>query len=702
MKLKCILLLVAVAITATSQVSAQLSFPINEQIECKEILGNASYYPETGYPYEYTGSTPYVPDNWEDFKNYVDNGYQLGKVIYLDPNNTYTFTGTADQIVISTPNVVIYGDNTVIDASSSTSASSIIRIESNNIRITDLTFLGSECGHVYTNLVKALEIMDISDHVEVDDCLFKCFSYYGIGVGIPGSKTDCLPDELPKSNHFIHHCRFEQNQGKIKVTQVSGFGYGVMVSNAYARIFKSSFKENRHDIAGVGYSNTGYELACNEFEGHGMSHNVDAHAGPGKCSDVSNTSNCPKCEDDNGNHNPNKCISSLGPFVGRFFHVHNNHFAINDQNPNNTGQHESIKVRGRPEVQYRIENNIFDYANITYDPRTTTPTHSKYCIVQRPSFNCGGKLNSTYDGYGNMVVMNNIFGEEEYLGVYLREIWSRSNASNFMVLPSTNDIFYSNDNSNSNDIDMFFANVVGQDNSSPEIIRKYGNAMQWIEYDASYDDNWSTLVTTGYSINNLSFGYVDNKSTYPESGDHTDMIYMSGSDWWVSYDIFYTWFSAATSVYQKPDVLLGYFGGPASGPDDLDVLLPHSTWQMSYDFTTWVPISTSNATPINELAVGDFDGDGFSDVFQRSIIDWRYRSKALGTWIQLPGTTSAPLSAIPMSDLKFADFDTDNTTDVIFQLGPLNYVYDTGGNHQDLTIGTFPLNTFGYGDIYGP
>ena len=69
-----------------------------------------------------------------------------------------------------------------------------------------------------------------------------------------------------------------------------------------------------------------------------------------------------------------------------------------------------------------------------------------------------------------------------------------------------------------------------------------------------------------------------------------------------------------------------------------------------------------------ELAVGDFDGDGCSDVFLATGAVWVYSPCGRGAWRYLN------TSQYRLGQLAFGDFNGDGKTDVFLQKGDRWYV----------------------------
>ncbi len=105
-------------------------------------------------------------------------------------------------------------------------------------------------------------------------------------------------------------------------------------------------------------------------------------------------------------------------------------------------------------------------------------------------------------------------------------------------------------------------------------------------------------------------------------------------------------------------------------------------------------IATDHST---EIAVGDFDGDFFDDVFVATGTGWFYSSGATEGWRFLHATyLTAP-------GLAFANVDGDSRTDVIWQ-DPMGYlVYSSAGTGapQILTYSWMPLAELRFYDMTG-
>jgi hypothetical protein len=153
-------------------------------------------------------------------------------------------------------------------------------------------------------------------------------------------------------------------------------------------------------------------------------------------------------------------------------------------------------------------------------------------------------------------------------------------------------------------------------------------------------------------------------------GDGVDDIFRSGGGtWYVSYATkdrspWTPWTPVASSALHATALLFGDFNG--DGADDAF----HSSggiWYVSYAnknrgrWSSWAKIASS-AFPTSSLAIGDFDGNGTDDVFRTTGHTWYVSDGARTRWKKRLGTRSL----VPLTSLRFGDFDRDRRTDVIY------------------------------------
>jgi hypothetical protein len=99
-----------------------------------------------------------------------------------------------------------------------------------------------------------------------------------------------------------------------------------------------------------------------------------------------------------------------------------------------------------------------------------------------------------------------------------------------------------------------------------------------------------------------------------------------------------------------------------------------------------------------ELGVGDFDGDGFQDVFQATGGVWIYSPRGQREWRYLNY-----VYPYHTSQLRFGDFDGDGKTDVFVQIGD-TWRYSSGGTQplRQLPVGSnIDIQQYRFGDFIG-
>ena len=88
---------------------------------------------------------------------------------------------------------------------------------------------------------------------------------------------------------------------------------------------------------------------------------------------------------------------------------------------------------------------------------------------------------------------------------------------------------------------------------------------------------------------------------------------------------------------------------------------------------SWESLGSARDASLNELVVGDFDGDGHADVARLHSNRWEFTSPALGPgWVPLWNTTS------PIAGQLVGRFDGNATSDVIEWAGR-DFDYAPGG-----------------------
>ncbi|OQB14452.1 MAG: FG-GAP repeat protein [Deltaproteobacteria bacterium ADurb.Bin207] len=100
--------------------------------------------------------------------------------------------------------------------------------------------------------------------------------------------------------------------------------------------------------------------------------------------------------------------------------------------------------------------------------------------------------------------------------------------------------------------------------------------------------------------------------------------------------------------------------------------------------------------PMEELALGDFDGDGKTDVFRSKNGRWEWSRGGVELWATLATST------ITLSSLRFGDFDGDGKTDVFHATGSEWHVsYGGSSAWQTLRTASESTSQLAFGDFDG-
>ncbi len=161
---------------------------------------------------------------------------------------------------------------------------------------------------------------------------------------------------------------------------------------------------------------------------------------------------------------------------------------------------------------------------------------------------------------------------------------------------------------------------------------------------------WTQLGSSQVPLSNLAFGDFDGNGL-------TDVFYANGSTWRVSYGGATLWTHLNTSSYKTSSLRFGDFDG--NGRTDV-LRTTGSTWQVSYGGATpWTHLNTSSYT---NLRLGYLNGDAKTDIYRLDGDAFKVSYSGTGSWQNPPSHLKLP----PRTgvDMLFGDFDGDGFKDV--------------------------------------
>lgn len=167
---------------------------------------------------------------------------------------------------------------------------------------------------------------------------------------------------------------------------------------------------------------------------------------------------------------------------------------------------------------------------------------------------------------------------------------------------------------------------------------------------------WQTVNVTDGNLTDLAVGDFD--------GDRSaDLFLATGSEWFKAASA-RNWVHFAYSSYRTKDLAFGNF---TAGDRITDVLgYTGNQWQVvANGGTKWQPHAPGLLSTLAGVVVGDFDGDGVSDVARTGVVSgspaWQFSSGAKSGWTTL--RTSSPGQEIERQPV--GRFDGDASSDVI-------------------------------------
>jgi len=180
---------------------------------------------------------------------------------------------------------------------------------------------------------------------------------------------------------------------------------------------------------------------------------------------------------------------------------------------------------------------------------------------------------------------------------------------------------------------------------------------------------WQSINVTAWSLSDLAVGDFD--------GDGNDDLFLATGSQWFRAPGGKNWVPFAVSGFRRKDLAFGHF---TSGYAITDVLgsVGGQYQIVANGGTKWKPIGPARTSTLAGTVVGDFDGDGMSDVARIGIASlqpaWQYSSGARSSRKTLR-YASEPITGKPIGL-----FDGDARSDVMLWAG-LYFEYAPAGRN---------------------
>jgi Astacin (Peptidase family M12A)/FG-GAP-like repeat len=173
-------------------------------------------------------------------------------------------------------------------------------------------------------------------------------------------------------------------------------------------------------------------------------------------------------------------------------------------------------------------------------------------------------------------------------------------------------------------------------------------------------DWWAQINTSSYPLSQLGFGDFN-------ADGKTDVFYGNGDRWYITYSGLGSWQHVGYSTLKAPDLAFGDFNGDRK----TDLFYGNgSTWYASYSqgawLGSWTPINTSSYKS-SEVKLGDFNGDHITDIYRTDGDNWKVSYSGTNSWQALPNQFKvAPYTKL--TGFFFGDFDGNGFSDVFSTL----------------------------------
>jgi hypothetical protein len=552
-----------------------------------------------------------------------------GTVIYLEPTGNFQLTGTFPILVPEGVTIAsnrgalvegVYSEGALIAVDSGSVSANVPVFDTNasGVRFSSLRFEGPYgiIDESYTQVeTVGIRARSGASNIEIDN--IEIYGWTNAAIYLKGAQ-----------HAYVHHNHIHRNHHQHFYTNTStGSGasaYGIVLyDDADALIEANIFDYNRHSIAGHGEPGQSYEARYNIVQQHLAAHAFDMHQFTGPANAKS---------------------------AGNEIYIHHNTFLTTQASTGvingTTGSPSNliatgVDIRDKPTGCAWIEYNVFADSDIPPNAKVIRQENSVDNFA--PNYNAFGTT--------SLLSANGVTGE-----------WRPVQPA-----PASLSTMRIGDFDGDGRDDLF--KLDGDD----WMVAPGGNGL-W----ANLNSTSSVLLSGTLALSDLRFGDFD--------GDgRTDIFFakpIEGTDYFqwtaVSSDENRTVLSLASSIYPLAD--LRFADIDHDGTTDVFHVRSNGQWEISSGGTApWKVVYTPTTTPatpvaaVAQLAFGDFNGDGKTDVFYAtgtSGNQWSYfdydEVGETGAWHSLAS------SGYTAGDLLLGDFNGDGKTDVLsYQSGEI-------------------------------
>lgn len=563
-----------------------------------------------------------------------------------------------DTIVIDTPNTIIAGNRGVSNINVSrlvrgiggylTNNKGVIRIAANNVRITGIEVIGKtksfgSSEDVWENSAAGINVESFVTDAEIDNCLIS--NWTGSGIRVVGNNSN--------QDIRIHHNVFKDNNS-LAWPSTGSLGYGISINglDAMATIAYNLFENNKHAIAGSKEGGESYIAVYNvdvPNQWRLYDHSFDMHGYFD--SEGADTLVCNYTDPCN--------------YAGDEIIIENNFFEVGS-----IGQ-EAIQIRGIPKTTAIVADNYFGTSisndDIVQKLNEDNVRYGRFFNISASNNQLNSNISYLYSSseasnpwklIAPFVWDENEVGVGDFDGDGIDDLF-RSQSGKWYVSSRGSGNWEQRGTSGISASGLVFDDF--NNDGRTDVLAAWSGKWHLASAKANGGFNgWVLIGNIGYGVNDVIVGDFNNDGW-------TDLMRTSNGKWYRSYNLngtLTTWVQFGTSNYTINDFGTGDFD--ANGYTDL-FINDGGVWKVVYrgasGWGTWQNVGISSYGP-QDLKFGDYDGDGDTDLMRSDGSNW-YISYSNGSSMSFTSWGSPVNSSnLPFAEFFVGDFDGDGRSDI--------------------------------------